>query len=184
MAAFRISQLASHLIVRQLLALVGTQEAVHAEKVDVPLVWILLQLPDLEPELSTGALDAGDDGVAGGVGRSLTTIEQLLGIVLIAGKFFDLVFEQRRDNSRRDEVQENGESQKTRQGWRETHVRRSVKDRMLPESERGAGKELGLDAEGDVQAWSGGRSGGRRDTQARKVAGARMKLRGEMESDV
>ena len=178
MAAFRISQLASHLIVRQLLALVGTHEAVHAEEVDVPLVWILLQLPDLEPELSTGALDAGDDGVAGGVGRSLTTIEQLLGIVLIAGKFFDLVFEQRRDNSRRDEVQENGESQKTRQGWRETHVRRSVKDRMLPESERGAGKELGLDAE------SGGRSGGRRDTQARKVAGARMKLRGEMESDV
>jgi hypothetical protein len=30
---------------------------------------------------------------------------------------------------------------------------------MLPGSEGGAGKELGLDAEGDVQAWSGGRSG-------------------------
>ena len=38
---------------------------------------------------------------------------------------------------------------------------------MLPVSERGAGKELGLDPEGDVQAWSGGRSGVRRDTQAR-----------------
>ena len=111
MTTFGALRLAGHLIVRQLLALVGTHEAVHAEKVDVPLVRILLQLPDLEPGLSTGALDAGDDGVTGGVGRALATIEQLLGIVLIAGELFDLVFEQRRDNSRRDEVQENGESQ-------------------------------------------------------------------------
>lgn len=85
--------------------------------------------------MSTGALDSSDDSVARGVGRSLTTIEQLLGIVIIAGKFFDLVFEQRRNNSRGDEVQENGESQKMRQDRRETHVRRSVNDRMLPERE-------------------------------------------------
>ena len=104
-------RLASHLIVRQLLALVGTHEAVHAEQVDVPLVRVLLQLPDLEPGLSTGALDSSDDGIAGGVCRALTTIDQLLGIVFAAGEFFDLVFEQRRDSSRRDEVQENGKSQ-------------------------------------------------------------------------
>ena len=47
-----------------------------------------------------------------------------------------------------------------RQDRRETHVRRSLNDRKLPESERSAGKELGLDAEGDVQAWSGGQSRG------------------------
>ena len=76
------------------------------------MVGILLQLPDLESRLDTGALDTSDDGVAaGGVCRALTTIEQLLGIILIASEFFDLVFEQRRDNSRIDEVQENGESQ-------------------------------------------------------------------------
>ena len=58
------SRLASHLIVRQLLALVGAHEAVHAEQVDVPLVGVLLQLPNLESNLGTGTLDASDDGVA------------------------------------------------------------------------------------------------------------------------
>ena len=167
MAAFRISQLASHLIVRQLLALVGTHEAVHAEKVDVPLVWILLQLPDLEPELSTGALDASDDSVSGRVCRALTALEQLLGIVFAAGEFFDLVLEQRRDSSCRDKVQEDGESQETRQDRQEKHVRRSSNDWKLPKSEGGAEKEVGLELEDDVQAWSGGRSGVVGNTQAR-----------------
>jgi hypothetical protein len=73
--------------------------------------------------------------------------------------FFDLVFEKRRDSSCRDKVQENGESQEMRQDRRETHVRRSLNDWKLLESESGAGKEVGLDPEDDVQAWSGERVG-------------------------
>ena len=99
MTALGVSRLASHLVVGQLLALVGAHEAVHAEQVDVPLVGVLLQLPDLESRLSTGALDASDDSVAGGVGGALTALEQLLSIVFAAGEFFDLVFEQRCDGS-------------------------------------------------------------------------------------
>lgn len=163
----RTSRLASHLIVGQLLALVGAHEAVHAEQVNVPLVRVLLQLADLESRLGTGALDASDNGVPGEVCRALATVEQLLGIVLVAGEFLDLVFEQRCDGSRIDEVQESDKRQETRQDRRETHVRRSLNDRKLPESERGAGEKVDLGPEVDVQAWSGGRSGVRRDTQAR-----------------
>jgi hypothetical protein len=102
----RTLSLTSHLIVRKLLALVRAHESVQAEYEDVPLVCILLQLPDLQSGLNTGALDTGDYRVSGGVRRSLTASEPLLGVVIVGGEFFDLVFKQRRHRSCKGEVRD------------------------------------------------------------------------------
>ena len=50
------------------------------------MVGVLLELPDLESRLSTGALDASDDSVSGRVCRALTALEQLLGIVFAVSR--------------------------------------------------------------------------------------------------
>ena len=91
--------------------MVGAHEAVHAEQVNVPLVGILLELPNLQSDLGTGALDTSDDRVPGGVRRALAAVEQLLGIVFAAGEFLDLVFEKWRDSSGGDKVEESDKRQ-------------------------------------------------------------------------
>lgn len=98
------SKLASHLIVRKLLALVGTHEPVHTKEEDVPLIGVLLELSDFQSGLDAQALDASHDSEARCVRGGLAAIEQL--VVITAGKFFNLVFEQRRHYGSRDKVAE------------------------------------------------------------------------------
>ena len=72
-------------------------EAVHAKQEDVPLISILLQLPDLESRLRASALDARDDGEPGGVG-GLARVEQAVAFIM-PSELLDMMAKQRRNSN-------------------------------------------------------------------------------------